>query len=144
DPDRLSTMFVTSFLEAFSDQGKRLFPCSRSELPIFANQRLSQAMFAIGKVESVAALDAEKIAVDATLVAIVSAHDFHAGFRAAHAQRGLAPVGAMGAGGADVVHLPGTRLITISSGSQRAHWTNIYAHAAFFALQVVFLIGCDD
>ena len=144
DADRLPAMLLASFLEALSDQLKRLFPGGWRQLPILANQRLGQAVFVIGEIESVAALDAEEIAVDAALVAIVSAHNLHAGLGAAHAQSGLASVGAVGAGRADVVHLPGTRLIAISSRSQRAHRTDVDAHAALFALQMIFFIGSDD
>ena len=144
DPDRLPAMLLARFLKALSDQPKRFFPGGWRQLPILANERLGQAVFTVGEIESVAALDAEEIAVDAALVAIVSPHDLHAALGAAHAESGLASVGAMGASGAYVVHLPGTRLIAISSRRECAHRTDVYAHAAFFALQVIFFIRCDD
>src|SRR6266404_2408393 len=46
----------------------------------------------------------------------------------------------MRARGADVLHLPGARLVAIRTGGQRTHGTNINAHAAFFAFKVVFFI----
>src|SRR6185369_4908192 len=45
---------------------------------------------------------------------------------------------------ADMIHFPRTRLITISSRSQRAHRTDVDTRAALFALQVVFFIRRDD
>ena len=91
------------------------------------------------EIESVASFDAEKIAVDAALVAIVPAHDFHAGIGSAHAQRRLAAVGTVSAGRAHVLHLPGTRLVAIRARSQRAHRANVDAHAALFAFEMVIL-----
>src|SRR4051794_17485962 len=46
----------------------------------------------------------------------------------------------MGADGANVVHLPRTRLITIRAGSQRTDRTNVNAHAALFAVEVIALV----
>src|SRR5581483_10076304 len=97
----------------------------------------------VGEIKGVAALDAKEVAIDAALVAIVAAYDLRAGFGAAHAQRRLAAITAMGADGADVVHLPGTRLVAVRTGSERAHRADIDAHSAFFAFQVVFAIGGD-
>ena len=92
----------------------------------------------LGEVEGVASLDAQEIAVDAALVAIVAAHNLHAGFGAAYAQRRLAAVAAMRADGADVIHLPGTRLVTIGADGERADRAYVDAHAALFALQMIF------
>src|SRR5271169_1370770 len=41
-------------------------------------------------------------------------------------------------------HLPGTRLVAIRSGSQRADRADVDAHPALFALQMIFLVGRDD
>src|SRR2546422_336931 len=68
---------------------------------VLANQGLGKTLIMVREVERVAAFDAEKIAIDAALVAIVSAHNFHAAIATAHAERGLAAVGTVGAGGAD-------------------------------------------
>ena len=93
----------------------------------------------IVEIESVAALDAEELAVDAGAVAIVAADDLVV----AHAERGLAAVRAMRADGADVLHLPGARLIAISAAGERAHGADIDAHAALVALQVIAFVGRD-
>src|SRR6266404_5312349 len=85
------------------------------------------------EVEPVAALDAEELAVNSGMVAVVAADDF----AVANAERGLAAVGAMRADGANVLHLPRARLIAISAGGQRADRTNVDASAALVALQVV-------
>src|SRR5579863_4884044 len=98
----------------------------------------------IGEVEGVAAFHAEKIVVDAALVTIVTAHDLHACVSAAHAQRGLAAIRAVSAGGANMVHFPRTCFVTISSRCERAYRANVNAHAALFALKMVFFIGGDD
>src|SRR6202035_2948624 len=106
--------------------------------------RLRKSLRIVGKVEGVTSFNTQKIAVDAALVAIISANDFHASLGPAHAQRSFAAVGAVGAGRTHVGHFPGTGLISIRSGSQRAHRANIDAHAALFALQMVFVVRSDD
>src|SRR4051812_1666537 len=136
-------MLFAGFLEFLSNQLKRFFPCSRRQLPIFADQGLRQTIFMVSKIESVAALDTQEIPVDAALVAIVAAHNLHASLGAAHAQRGLASVRAMSACRADMIHFPRTRLITISSRRQRAHRADVDARTALFALQMIFFIRRD-
>ena len=96
------------------------------------------------EVESVASLHAEEVIVNAALVAIVAAHDFAAGIGTAHAEGGLATIAAVRADGADVLHLPRAGLVAIGAGSKRADRANVDAHAALFALEMVFLIGSDD
>src|SRR5271154_5226236 len=98
----------------------------------------------IRKIEGVAALDAEKIPVRAALVAVVAADDLHAGVGTAHAQRRLTSIPAVCADRAHMLHLPRTRLVTIRAGSERAHGTNVDAHPAFFALQVVLFIRSNN
>src|SRR5438552_8557068 len=96
--DRLPARLLANFLEAPSDQFKCLFPSRRHKLPVFAYQGLGKPVFVMGKVERITPLDAEKIAVNAALVAIISAHDLHPRLGAPHAQRGLASVRAVCAG----------------------------------------------
>src|SRR5580693_5708760 len=96
------------------------------------------------EIESVPPLDAEKVAVDAALVTIVSAHNLHAGIGAAHTQGRLAAVGAVRASRAHVLHLPGTRLVAIRARGQCTHRAYIDAHAAFFAIEMIALIGRDN
>src|SRR5580658_7329769 len=93
------------------------------------------------EVESVTSLDAKEIAVDAALVAIVSANNFRASIGSAHPQCRLAAVGAVGASRADVLHLPWARFVAIRARSQRTHRAYVDAHAAFFALKMIVLIG---
>src|SRR5271165_806902 len=144
NPNRLSTILVANLGESFSNQSKRLFPCGRSQPAVLANQRLRQPIFVMRKIESIAPLDAKKIAVDAALVAIVPTHNLHAGIGSADTQCRLAAVGAMSARRAHVLHLPWTRLVAIRARSQRPHRAYIDAHAALFALQMVIVIGRND
>ncbi len=95
----------------------------------------------LDKVESEAAFGAEKIAVDAALVAIVGANNLRAVVGLAHAQRHFASVAAMRADGGDVVHLPGPRLVAIAAAGERADRANIDAHAALFAVELVAWLG---
>src|SRR5437899_7423861 len=98
----------------------------------------------IGKIKSVTSLDAEEIAIDAALITIVSPHNFHAGVGPANAQRGLAAIRAMRAGGADVLHFPRACLVAIRARGKRAYRTNINAHAALFAIEVVLHVRHDS
>ena len=98
-----------------------------------------QAFRMLDEIESVAALDAQKFAVDAAAVAIVAANDLVV----ADAQRGAAAVGAMRADGADVLHFPGPRLITINAAGERAHRTDVDAGAALVAFQMIVMVGND-
>src|SRR5262249_5533060 len=100
-----------------------------------------QAIFMVGKVKSVAALDAKEVIVDPALVTVIASHDLHAGVATAHTKRCLTSIAAVSAGRAHVFHLPGASLVAICARSQRAHGADVDAHAAFFALEVVFLVG---
>src|SRR3954470_23497849 len=50
----------------------------------------------------------------------------------------------MRAGSADMVHLPRAGLISIRAGGECADGADVDAHAALFALEMVFLIRSDD
>src|SRR2546423_1367889 len=82
--NRLSAIFVANFFEPASHQFKCFFPRRRRQASVLANQRLGDAVFMIGEVESIAALDAEEISVDAALVAVIAANNFRAGIGAAY------------------------------------------------------------
>src|ERR1035437_10320825 len=97
----------------------------------------------VDEIEGVASFDAEEIAVDAALVAIVSAHDVHAGIAAEAAKRREATIAAVRADGADVVHLPRACLVSVISRGQCADRTDVDAHTAFLALEVVAFVGSD-
>ena len=51
---------------------------SRRQLAILADERLRQALCVIREIERVSALDAKKIAIDPTLIAVIAAHNLHA------------------------------------------------------------------
>src|SRR5437016_3754401 len=91
------------------------------------------------EVECVAALDAQEFAIDTGVVAVVAADDLVV----AHAQGGFASIRAVGADGAHVLHLPGTRLVSIGAAGERTDRADVYAHAALIALEVVLVVRRD-
>ena len=131
-------------LELRRDKLECLLPACGDELAVALDQRLLQAIGMVGEVEGVAALDAEEIAIDAAFIAIVAADNLHAGIGTAHAQRGFTAIAAMRADRADVLHLPGTGLVAIRARGERADRADVDAHAALFALQMIFVVGRDD
>src|SRR5579883_331383 len=142
--DGLSAFALTNFTEPLRSEINRLTPGGFFELAIgLADERFGQAFRAVGKVKGIAALDAEEVAVDAALVAVVSAHNFHSVIGTAGAQSGLAAVAAMRADGRHVSHFPRAGLVAVGTGSQCADGADVNAHAAFFALEMVLAIGRD-
>src|SRR6185437_11872068 len=135
--NRLAAVAIANFLELLSDEFEGFFPRRWNQAPALLHQGLHQAVFVLDEVECVTSLDAEEIAIDATLVAIISANNLHAGIRSAHPQSRLAAVTAVGAGRSDVLHLPRTRLVAICTRSQRADRTYVDTHAALFAFEVI-------
>src|SRR6185369_13008256 len=119
-------------------------PRRRSQSSVLADHGSHEPLGVFGEIESVSALDTEKVVIDSALVAIIAADNFHAGVGAAHAQSCFAPVSTVRAGGPDVVHLPGASLVAIGSRGKRANRADIDTHAAFFALEVIFFVWCDD
>src|SRR5205823_1263477 len=91
------------------------------------------------KVKSVAALDAQELAVDSAAVAIVAANNLVV----PRAQGGLASIAAMRADRAHMGHLPGTRLVAVDPAGQRAYRADIDAGAALVAFQVIAHVGSD-
>ena len=136
--------FVANFSKPFADQFKSFFPSRSRQFAVLANQRLGKAFFMMRKIECIAALDAQEIAINPALVAVVTADNLRASVALAHAQRGLTPVPAMGADRADVVHFPRTRFVTVRARGERADRADVDAHPALFAVQMIFLIGSDD
>src|SRR5882757_2871536 len=107
DADGLATARVTAFAEFLTDIIERNLPAYWFELAVgLADHRLGDAGFVVGEVEGIAALVAEEVAVDAGLVPVVAAYDLAAVGGAADSERSFAAVAAVGADGADVVHLP--------------------------------------
>src|SRR6266567_6378568 len=133
----VAAIAVANLGKALADQLKGLFPSRRRQLAVLADQRLGEAGVVVAKIKSITALDAEEIAVDPALVAIVAANNLHAGVGAAHTEGGLATVATVGADRAHMVHLPGPRLVAVGSRGQRANRTNVNAHPAFFALKMI-------
>src|SRR5437773_4561623 len=91
------------------------------------------------EIECIAALDAQELAIDTGLIAVIGANDLVV----ADAERDLAAIRAVRADRARVLHLPGPRLITIRAAGQRADRADVDAHAAFVALEVIFMVGRD-
>src|SRR5260221_2773 len=116
------------------------FPGDWEELIALADHWLLDAIGVLGEIEAEAALDAEKIAVDAAHVAIVGAQNL----MIADAESGLAAVRTVGAHGRNVFHFPGAGLVAISAAGERAHRADVNAHAALFAFEMIFAIGDDD
>src|SRR5271157_1856623 len=115
DPDRSRTAVGQGLLEVRGDEFERLLPGRGNKLALALDERLLDACLVVGEVECVASLNAQEIAVDSTLVAIVATHNLHAGVGAADAERGLAAVATVRTDGADVLHLPRPRLVAISA-----------------------------
>jgi len=44
----------------------------------------------------------------------------------------------------DVFHFPRARLVTVRAAGQRSDGADVDAHAAFFALKMIFAVGDDD
>ena len=114
DADGAAAPALANFAQLGACVLQRLLPTDFGELAVrLAQQRLGQAVGVVGKVKGVASLDAQEVAVDAALVAVVAAQNLRAVIDAAHAQGGLASVPAVGADGGDVIHLPGAGFVTI-------------------------------
>src|SRR5262245_24752950 len=124
---------ILHFAKPLRNGGERVRPRNGHEVAIDAEERRLQALRVVIKVERVAALDAEEVAVDAGVVTIVAADDLVV----ADAECGAASVGAVRANRADVLHFPGAGLIAVSAAGERADGADIYAHAAFVALEMV-------
>ena len=143
-PDRLAAAALANLPQPDTGTLERLLPAGFGKLSIrAANERLGDPFGMIGKVKTVAPLDAEKAAVEAASVPVVAAQNLRSAGHAAHPERGLAAIAAVGADGRDVVHLPGPRLVAVSAGGKRADGADVDAHTAFLALQMILLVGHD-
>src|SRR5476649_1840140 len=94
----------------------------------------------LGEVEAEAALHAEEIFIDTGKIAVVGAHDFVI----SNAQGGFAAVRTVRADRGDILHFPRAGLVAVGAAGQRSDRADIDAHAALFALEVVFAIGDND
>src|SRR5579862_2582891 len=140
----LAAIFVANFGKFLADEFEGLFPRGGSQLAVLPNQRMSEALLMVREIECIAALNAEEVSVGAALVPVITPDDLHSCVGAADAESRLAAVATVRADGAYVVHLPWAGLVAIGSGGERADRADIDAHAALFALQVIFFIGSDQ
>src|SRR5581483_4471024 len=127
------------FSEPRGDRLERPGPGNRLEGIARAHHRRLQPLRVRHEIERVAALDAQELAVDAAVIAVIPADDLVV----ANPQRGAAAVAAMRADGANMFHLPGARLIAIDAAGERAHRANVDAGAALVAFQVVVMVRHD-
>src|SRR5690242_20256814 len=88
-----------ALLTFFGDGLERFRPGDRLEFALHAHERRLKAIWMIGEIETVAALHAEKLAVNAGAVAVIAADNLVI----ADAQRSLASVRAMRADRANVL-----------------------------------------
>src|SRR6266568_7861722 len=140
DSDSFPALHVPNLHKALSDQFESFFPGRWSESPILTDKRLLQTLFVISKIKGITALDAKEVPVDSALVTIIAADDLHPALGPPYTQSGLATIGAVRARRPYMLHFPRACPVAIRSGCQCTHRTNIDAHAALFALQVIFLI----
>src|SRR6476469_7593703 len=89
------------------------------------------------EIERVTAFYAQELAIDSGSIAVVGANDL----AVANAKRCFAAIGAVRANRAHMFHLPGARLIAVSSRGQTAHGTDVDTCSAFIAFQVIAAIG---
>src|SRR5882762_7563187 len=139
EADGIGAVLGVNFFELGGRGLRGFLPGDGKELVALAQERLPDALFVLREIETEAALDAQNIVVDAGEVAIVGAHDFVI----AHAQGDLAAVGAVRARCGDVLHLPRACFVSIGAAGERADRANVDAHAALFALEMIFAIGDD-
>src|SRR5579871_250846 len=126
-------------VELLGDRLQGLRPGNLFQLAIYAHHGGLQPFRMVVEIERVSSLDAQELAVDPGVIAIIAADDAIV----ARTESGLAAVATMSADGADVRHLPGPRLVAIDPAGQRAHRADVDAGAALIALQVVSLIRSD-
>ena len=69
----------------------------------------------IEEIKGIAALDAEEVAIDPALIAVVATHNVHSCIGAPDAECRFAAITAMRANRANVLHFPRTGLVTIGS-----------------------------
>src|ERR1019366_10292565 len=89
------------------------------------------------EVKSKSPLGAQKFAVDSAEVSIIRTQNFIV----SHAQRHFASIRAVRAYRRRVSHFPRPCFVAIRPAGERADGTNINAHSAFLAFQMIFAIG---
>src|SRR3984893_1811656 len=109
ETDRVGAILGVNFLQLGGGGLRGFFPRNGIKLVALSDHWLADALFMLREIETEAALDAEKITVDAGKVAVVRAHDLVI----THAERDLATVRAVRASSGNVLHFPRTRLVAI-------------------------------
>src|SRR5215469_1057926 len=132
-------MRVVRLLQAARDFFDRIFPTGWLKRAISAHERLADALRVRREIVTETPLGAKKFAIDAAVVAIVGAQNLVV----SDGQRRLASVRAVSARGAEVFHLPRTRLVTIRAACERTDRADVNAHAALFAGELAGIIGND-
>src|SRR5439155_17199847 len=105
DANGAAAFEIANLLQPFGYMLQRFLPGGGNEVPIPANQWLTQPAGMIEEIKSVAALDAEEITIDAAFVAVIAAHNIHTRIGAAGAESGRASIATISADGANVLHL---------------------------------------
>src|SRR6202020_686024 len=96
DANRIAALRISNLFELRAGQAQRMLPGCRFQLACrVANQRLGQTISRPDKIKSKPTLSAEKIAVDAALVAVVRANNLSTIIRLLHAERHLASIAAV-------------------------------------------------
>jgi hypothetical protein len=126
-------------LEFLCNCAQSFGPRGRFKVAALANHWRLHAFRTVHEVESVAALHAQELAVDSGMIAVISTNDRVV----SNSERGLAAIAAMRADRADVLHLPGPGLVPVSPTRERANGTDIDAHSALIALQVIVVVRND-
>src|SRR5262249_36631435 len=139
EADRICAVGVADGFEFCSGSLRSFFPRDGKQLIALANERLLDALGMLREVEAEAAFDAEEVAVDTAHVAIIGSNNFVI----ADAERGFAAVRTMRANCRDVFHFPRPCFVTIGAAGERTDGANVNAHAALFALEMIFTIGND-
>ena len=75
DADCCAAALIPNLAEFLPNRFKCLFPGRGRQLAILPNKRLCEPFLMMRKVKGVTPLDAEEVAVDSTLIAVISADD---------------------------------------------------------------------
>src|SRR5262249_40756110 len=144
DPNLAPVSGIHDICESRRNRSECLFPRGWYQTAILANQGLIQPVLVVSEVEGVTTLDAQKVSVDPTLITVVASNNFHACVGPTDAKSSLATIGTVGTGCVDVNHLPRPRLVSIGTRGQRPNGADVDTHPAFFAVQMISLVGSDD
>src|SRR6185503_12932272 len=144
DSDGAAAADIANLLELRPGYPEGVLPCGWFELALrIADERCGNAFGVLDKVEAEAAFGTEEVAIDTAFIAVVSTDDFGSFVGLADTESDLAAVRTMGADRGDMVHLPGAGLVAIAAAGESADRTDVDAHAALFAVELIIQVGCD-